>query len=144
MNMHAASYSHPTTFPIQSTRNVFTQMMFSNSLGDQGTCLAGQQSRILMRFFGLQLPSTLPILFHRSGLSASKTRLRNSAKRFTEALEIESDIPDIAHRAKEPRRIYDKDRALQKRYVPDLIVTGEIMTELETMRALNGDHEKHY
>ena len=68
MNMYAVSSSHSATFLMQSIGNVFTQMMFSNSLGDQGTCcLSGQQSRILIRFFGLQLPSTLLILLHRSG-----------------------------------------------------------------------------
>ena len=39
MNMYAVS-SHSATFLMQSIVNVFTQMMFSNSLGDQGTCLS--------------------------------------------------------------------------------------------------------
>ena len=39
MNMYAVSFSHSATFLMQSIENVFIQMMFSNSLGDQGTCL---------------------------------------------------------------------------------------------------------
>ena len=64
MNMYAVSSSHSATFLMQSIE-MFTQMMFSNSLGDQGTCLSfGQQSRILIRFFGHQLPSNTLILLH--------------------------------------------------------------------------------
>ena len=40
MNMYAVSSSHLATFLIQSIGNVFIQMMFSNPLGDQGTCLS--------------------------------------------------------------------------------------------------------
>ena len=40
MNMYAVSFSHSATFLIQSIGNVFTKMMFSNSLGGQGTCLS--------------------------------------------------------------------------------------------------------
>ena len=40
MNTYAVNSSHSATFLMQSIGNVFTQMMFSNSLGDQGTCLS--------------------------------------------------------------------------------------------------------
>ena len=39
MNMYAVSSSHSATFLVPSIGNVFTQMMFSNSLDNQGTCL---------------------------------------------------------------------------------------------------------
>ena len=57
MNMYAVSSPHPVTFLIQCIRNVFTKMMFSNSLGDH-TSVCQASSRILIRFFGLQLLST--------------------------------------------------------------------------------------
>ena len=41
-DFYAVSSSYPVTFLIQSIRNVFTQIMFSNSLGDQGACLSAR------------------------------------------------------------------------------------------------------
>ena len=40
INMYVVSFSHPAIFLIQSIINVFTKMMFSNFLGDQGKCLS--------------------------------------------------------------------------------------------------------
>ena len=71
MNNVCCKSSHPATFLRQSTKNVFAQTMFSNSLGDQGTCLSVRPAvaYILICFFGLQLTDTLLILLHRSGLT---------------------------------------------------------------------------
>ena len=62
MNMYTVSSSHSAIFLIQSIRNVFVhQNNVFKFLSDQGMPTVSQQSRILIRFFGLQLPSTLLI-----------------------------------------------------------------------------------
>lgn len=61
---------------------------------------------------------------------------------YQEALEMELDIRGINFDSKGELRLYYKDRLLQKRYVPDLLVSGEIITELKAVRLMNGDHER--
>ena len=86
MNMYAVSSSHPAKFLIlKSVSKMFTEMVFSTFSGDQDTCPSGCHSPILIRFFGLQLPSTILILLHRLGLVK---QLPRNARPFSRKLRV--------------------------------------------------------
>ena len=60
---------------------------------------------------------------------------------YQESLEIELEIRDINFKPKSELKTYYKGRELKKRYIPDLIVSEEIVTELKSVRELLPEHE---
>jgi GxxExxY protein len=60
---------------------------------------------------------------------------------YQESLEIELELREIGFTPKAELKTYYKGRELKKRYIPDLIVSGEIVTELKSVRELSPEHE---
>ena len=60
---------------------------------------------------------------------------------YQECLEIELEIRGIAYHSKEELRCFYKTRELKKRYVPDLFVSGCLITELKAVSVLAPEHE---
>lgn len=60
---------------------------------------------------------------------------------YQESFEIELELREIEFVPKAELRTYYKGRELKKRYIPDLIVSGEIVTELKSVRELLPEHE---
>ena len=61
---------------------------------------------------------------------------------YQEALEVELDLRGIPYSSKAELRVYYKDRKLNKKYVPDLFVYNEIISELKAVKQILPDHEK--
>jgi GxxExxY protein len=61
---------------------------------------------------------------------------------YQESMELELGFRNIAFSSKDELRVYYKDHLLKKKYVPDLLVSAEIVTELKAVKALNPDHER--
>ena len=61
---------------------------------------------------------------------------------YQESLELELGFRSIEFIPKGELQLYYKERLLEKKYCPDLLVSGEIITELKSVRALNVDHER--
>lgn len=61
---------------------------------------------------------------------------------YQESLEIELTDQAITFSAQQTLKVYYKGRELKKRYVPDLIVHGSIITELKAVKALLPEHEQ--
>ncbi|MDQ8195854.1 GxxExxY protein [Coraliomargarita sp. SDUM461004] len=61
---------------------------------------------------------------------------------YQESMELELGFRNIVFSSKDELRVYYKDHLLKKKYVPDLLVSGEIVTELKAVKALNSDHER--
>jgi GxxExxY protein len=57
-------------------------------------------------------------------------------------MELELGFRNIVFSSKDELRVYYKGHLLKKKYVPDLLVSGEIVTELKAVKALNPDHER--
>lgn len=61
---------------------------------------------------------------------------------YQESLEIELRLQAIEYSSKEELKVHYKGHELEKRYVPDLLVSHEIVTELKSVKALNNEHER--
>ena len=57
-------------------------------------------------------------------------------------MELELGFRNIVFSSKDELRVYYKDHLLKKKYVPDLLVSGEIVMELKAVKALNPYHER--
>ncbi|MEI6071043.1 MAG: GxxExxY protein [Verrucomicrobiae bacterium] len=60
---------------------------------------------------------------------------------YQESLEIELGIRSIPFESKAPLRAIYKGQPLRKEYFPDLMVNGEIVTELKAVSKLLPEHE---
>lgn len=60
---------------------------------------------------------------------------------YQESIEIELDLRGIPFDSKPFLTTAYKDRLLERRYVPDLLVAGAIVTELKAVENLTTDHE---
>jgi GxxExxY protein len=60
---------------------------------------------------------------------------------YQESLEIELESRVIPFRSKQELKCFYKGRELKKRYVPDLIVFGCLVTELKAVSQLGAEHE---
>lgn len=61
---------------------------------------------------------------------------------YQESLELELGFRSIIFVSKEELELYYKGHLLEKKYCPDLLVSGEIITELKSVKALNAEHER--
>ena len=60
---------------------------------------------------------------------------------YQESLEIELGLRAIPFRTKQELKCFYKGRELKKRYVPDLLVFGCLVTELKSVSQLTPEHE---
>jgi GxxExxY protein len=67
---------------------------------------------------------------------------RLKAQIYQESLELELGLRDIDFSSKAELNVYYKGHLLQKRYIPDLHVSQEIMVELKAVKALTLEHEQ--
>jgi len=66
---------------------------------------------------------------------------------YQQSLEIELGLRKIPFSSKDELQIHYKGYLLNKKYIPDLHVYSDIVTELKSVKALNTDHERqllHY
>lgn len=61
---------------------------------------------------------------------------------YQESLEWELGLRKIPFQTKAELRVYYKGHLLNKRYIPDLHVYGELVTELKAVKELNSEHEQ--
>lgn len=61
---------------------------------------------------------------------------------YQESLELELQLRGIEFVPKQQLAIFYKNRELNKRYVPDLVVGGHIIVELKAVQALTTEHER--
>ncbi len=61
---------------------------------------------------------------------------------YHESLEMELGWRNIPYAPKGELAVYYKGHRLKKTYIPDLLVFGEIVTELKTVKALTSGHEQ--
>ena len=61
---------------------------------------------------------------------------------YQESLELELEFRSITFLSKGELQLHYKGHLLEKKYFPDLLVSGEIITELKSVKALNTDHER--
>ena len=61
---------------------------------------------------------------------------------YQESLELELGFQSIEFIPKGELQLYYKGQILEKKYFPDLLVAGEIITELKSVKALNTEHER--
>src|SRR5258708_7643543 len=60
---------------------------------------------------------------------------------YQESLEMEFEMRKIHFRTKPELTAYYKGRPLQRRYIPDFLVYGQIVAELKAVAALLPEHE---
>lgn len=60
---------------------------------------------------------------------------------YQESLEIELELRGIPFKSKVELTAFYKDRLLKKRYIPDLVVYGEIVAELKAVSQLLPEHD---
>lgn len=60
---------------------------------------------------------------------------------YQQSLEIELELRGVPFRRKQELKVYYKDRELEKRYIPDLIVYELIVVELKAVSVLCPEHE---
>ena len=60
---------------------------------------------------------------------------------YQECMEIELELQSIPFCAKQGLACFYKGRELKKRYIPDLLVFGEILAELKSVSQLLPEHE---
>ncbi len=60
---------------------------------------------------------------------------------YQESLEVELELRSIEFSSKTELLVFYKNRELQKKYVPDLLVFGEIVSELKSANGLMPGHE---
>jgi GxxExxY protein len=68
------------------------------------------------------------------------SKIARNAIRETE--EIELGFQSIEFIPKGELQLYYKGHLLEKKYYPDLLVSGEIITELKSVKVLNAKHER--
>jgi GxxExxY protein len=61
---------------------------------------------------------------------------------YQESLEWELGLKEIPFQAKSELKVYYKGHLLNKRYIPDLHVFGELVVELKAVKALTAEHEQ--
>jgi GxxExxY protein len=61
---------------------------------------------------------------------------------YQESLEWELGLRSIHFETKSELKVYYKGHLLNKRYIPDLHVSQELMVELKAVKALTPEHEK--
>lgn len=61
---------------------------------------------------------------------------------YQESLEWELGLRKLPFSSKSELRLYYKTHQLLKTYIPDLLVFGEIVAELKSVKALNAEHER--
>ena len=61
---------------------------------------------------------------------------------YQESLELELGFRNIPFSSKSELAVYYKDHRLKKKYIPDLLVYGEIVTELKANKALDPGNEQ--
>ena len=61
---------------------------------------------------------------------------------YQESLEWELGLREIPYLTKSQLKVYYKGHCLNKRYVPDLHVFGEIIAELKSVKELTSEHEQ--
>jgi GxxExxY protein len=61
---------------------------------------------------------------------------------YQESLEWELGLRQISFSSKSELRVFYKRHLLKKTYVPDLLVFGEVVAELKSVKALNREHER--
>ena len=61
---------------------------------------------------------------------------------YQESFELELGFRSIDFIPKGELQLYYKGHLLEKKYYPDLLVSGEIITELKAVKALNAEHER--
>lgn len=61
---------------------------------------------------------------------------------YQESLEWELSLRDIPFLTKSELKVYYKGHLLNKRYIPDLHVFGEVIAELKAVKELTSDHEQ--
>ena len=61
---------------------------------------------------------------------------------YQESLEIELGLRSIPYASKAQLRIYYKQQLLNKTYIPDLVVSQEIVVELKSVTSLSSEHER--
>jgi GxxExxY protein len=60
---------------------------------------------------------------------------------YQESLEIELGLRGIPFRRKQALRVMYKGNVLEKQYIPDLVVSGEIVVELKAVSGFTNEHE---
>jgi GxxExxY protein len=60
---------------------------------------------------------------------------------YQECLEIELELREVSFRPRHELTMFYKGRELKKRYIPDLLVFGEVVVELKSVSALAPEHE---
>ncbi len=60
---------------------------------------------------------------------------------YQECLEIELEMRGVPFRRKQELTVFYKDRALAKKYIPDLFAFERIVVELKAVSALVAEHE---
>ena len=60
---------------------------------------------------------------------------------YQECLEIELGLREISFDSKRRLLVHYKDRILEKRYIPDLFVSEQIVVELKAVSAMTPEHE---
>ena len=61
---------------------------------------------------------------------------------YQESLEWELGLREIPFQTKSELKVYYKGHLLNKRYIPDLHVHGELIVELKAVKELISDHEQ--
>ncbi len=61
---------------------------------------------------------------------------------YQESFELELGFRSIEFIPKGELQLFYKGHLLEKKYYPDLLVFGEIITELKSVKALNAEHER--
>ena len=61
---------------------------------------------------------------------------------YQESLEWELGLKTIDFSSKAESAVFYKGHQLNKRYIPDLLVSAEIVTELKAVKSLTSEHEQ--
>lgn len=61
---------------------------------------------------------------------------------YQESLELELEFQEIPYSSKAQLEVFYKGHKLKKFYIPDLLVYGEIVTELKATRQILPEHEQ--
>ena len=61
---------------------------------------------------------------------------------YQESFQLELGFQTIDFTPKGELQLYYKGRLLERKYYPDLLVFGEIITELKSVKVLNAEHER--
>jgi GxxExxY protein len=61
---------------------------------------------------------------------------------YQESLEWELGLREVPFNSKSELAVFYKGHQLKKTYIPDLLVSGEIVTELKAVKCLTHEHEQ--